>query len=147
MNRNAEDALYKQVAALMKICYPTVLYRFDFGAGAFLSGNFRLMNLQKAIQIENDKCKWPDFFVAEPAIIDGQIYHGMFLEMKAEGEQVFRKNGNYVSDHVRVQAMTLQDLEGRGYFAKFAIGIVQVETFVDSYLSYTKHKKVRQIKF
>jgi hypothetical protein len=145
MSQHAEDSLYKQVGVLMKICYPDAIYRFDFGAGAYLNKNYRLMSLQKSIQM--DGVKYPDFFLAEPVMMDGDIRHGLYLEMKAEGEKIFKKDGSYVSDHVRQQAECLKKLQDRGYWAMFAIGIHSVQDIIDSYLSFTSHQKMRVINF
>ncbi len=145
MANNKEDALYRQIAFLMKQCYPTVVYRFDFGAGAYLSKNYRLMNLQKDIQLQN--WKHPDFTMYLPVIMDGIIYHGQCLELKAEGERIYKRDGDYVSPHVKQQAEALNKLRELGYNAEFCIGIYQFQTLVDNYISWTGIPKLRDIKF
>ena len=145
MKNFSEDSLYKQIAFLMKCSYPDVIYRFDFGAGVFLHGNFRLMNLQKAIQMIG--WKHPDLTIYEPSVIDGKNYHGLCLELKAEGEKIFKKDGKtYASTHISQQAEALKKLRKKGYFTSFAVGISEAQEVIEMYLKGAKVVKKKVVK-
>ena len=145
MKNFSEDSLYKQIAFLMKYSYPDVIYRFDFGAGVFLHGNFRLMNLQKAIQMF--QWKHPDLTIYEPSVIDGKNYHGLCLELKAEGEKIFKKDGKtYVSKHIEEQAAALKKLKNKGYLTSFAVGLNEAKELIDMYLKGASGLKKKGVK-
>ena len=125
MRNNEEYQLYKDIALYMKYQYPNVLYRFDM-AGLNLSKAQAGMN--KAIQ---QRRGWSDLFIAEPR---GE-FHGLFVELKKEGESLTKKNGEPVTDHVQEQINCLNLLRCKGYYAEFAIGWDEAKKVIDWYLA------------
>ena len=128
MRSNQEYNLAKAIAHYMKIQFPEVLYRFDM-AGLNLSKTQAGMN--KSIQFGKG---YPDFQIITPRTVDGVHYNGMFLELKKEGEKLFKKNGDFVSEHVENQHNFILKLREAGYFASFSIGFDMSKDFIDKYL-------------
>ena len=78
---------------------------------------------------------------------DGLIAHlrknGMFLELKAEGAKLYKKNGEMVANkHYREQAEMLDKLNESGYYARFAVGYDEAIRIITNYLGKPKHKEV-----
>lgn len=125
MRNNEEYQLYKNIALYMKYQYPNVLYRFDM-AGLNLSKAQAGMN--KAIQ---QRRGWSDLFIAEPR---GK-FHGLFIELKREGEVLTKRNGEPVTEHVQEQINCMNLLKAKGYDAGFAIGFDDAKKMIDWYLA------------
>jgi hypothetical protein len=79
------------------------------------------------------KCRaFPDLAIYET----NSCFHGFFLEIKAEGIKLFKKNGEeYTSDHIREQAEVLKLLREQGYYAEFGIGFDDCKGKIDEYMS------------
>ena len=75
---------------------------------------------------------WSDLYIAEAR----GGYHGLFIELKAEGTKLFKKDGiAYITDHVNEQNLMIMQLSMRGYFADFAIGFDQAKARIDWYMN------------
>ena len=72
----------------------------------------------------------PDLFIAHPA----QGKHGLFIEYKKTGVGVKRKNGNWMSDHVKEQAEVIEHLRTFGYGACFCAGLEEAKKIIALYL-------------
>lgn len=125
-NYSPEYILCRQVAYYIRAAYPRIIFHFDY-AGSNLSK--AQAGKMKSIQ---GKRGWPDLFIAEPG--KRFKYHGCFIELKAEGTRVFKKNGEPADDHIAEQYNMLQDLESRGYMAEFGVGFDQVKQIIDKYM-------------
>jgi hypothetical protein len=128
MRNNREYTICKDLALYMKLQYPKVLYRFDL-AGLNLSMAQAGMN--KAIQRGKG---WPDMFIAEAR--DG--YNGLFIEVKAEGIKLYKKNFEAVSEHITEQFNCMDELRCKGYKADFGIGFDSCKLQIDQYLKFNK---------
>ena len=65
----------------------------------------------------------PDLIILEPFIHQDKSYNGLAIEMKAEGKNPFKKNGDLKSDeHLREQYDMLLRLRDKGYYADFCVG-------------------------
>lgn len=130
----SEVDVYKQLARYMNIQHPDVPYHFD------LSGVNNPSRYSRTLYGLLNERGFPDFFLATPAPFysdDGKVeyYTGLFLEIKKEGETVYKKDGTLrKSDHLREQEQMLHKLAGRGYFTSFAVGFDQCKQLVDEYL-------------
>jgi hypothetical protein len=125
MRASKEYQLYKNVAAYLRLQYPRVMYHFDL-TGVNLSK--AQAGMTKAIQ----HCSgYPDLFIAEPR----KGSHGLYLELKAEGTRLFKRNCDLASDHLKQQASVLSDLRSKGYDAWFAVGFEEAKELIDKYLS------------
>ena len=75
--------------------------------------------------------------------IYSQNVAGLFLELKAEGTKLYKKNGEIVANkHYREQAEMLEELRKLGYYAEFAVGYDEAIRIITNYLGKPKPKKV-----
>jgi hypothetical protein len=125
-----EAHIYKAFARYMGIAHPRVLYRFDYGAGTYLSWKQSLE--QKSI---NPHSGYPDLFIAKPC---GK-YYGAFFEIKKAGADPYLKRGakrGMLKDnaHIQEQAAMLDRLRKYGYYAEFAVGLDELIELTEGYL-------------
>lgn len=136
-----ETRLQISVAEYLVQNYPDVIFHSDFGSGIKLPPH--LAKIQAAQN--GGRRSYPDLFIAEPrrdiqsAIIDGRVksrwLHGLYIELKAEGTTVFKRNSEVVADkHIREQAAMLARLREKGYAAEFGIGYAQTISIIDKYM-------------
>lgn len=122
----SEDKLQERVADFLRENYPDVIFDAN-------SKNIK-MSVQKGAQMKRmGKAKsWPDMFIAEAR----QGYHGLFIELKKEGERIFQVNQpkKYANEHVEAQAEMHKQLRARGYKAVFAVGYQQAIDVIRGYL-------------
>lgn len=130
-----EHQLYGQIARYLQVEYPEVVYRFDLAADLKLTiGQARK---HKALHPTRG---YPDLFIAKTSTrcIDGSWdyeWNGMFLELKKDGVNVFKKNGQLKADeHLAEQYSMLVRLREAGYYANFAIGFEDAKEQIDTYL-------------
>jgi hypothetical protein len=123
-----EGKLQNQVCKYLKLQYPRVLFRVDFGAGALLTGK-----QAKQQQYQQKTSGWPDIFICEPK----GGFAGLFIELKKEGEVIYKGNGMFKNDHIREQFAVHVALRERGFKCEFAKGFDQAKTLIDRYLSLT----------
>ena len=119
-----EYILYRHVAYYLRVQYPNVLFHFD-------PTGLRLTKTQagmlKAIQWGKG---YPDLVIPEPC----NGYHGLFLELKAEGIKLYNKLELPVNTHIGEQLDFLVELRIRGYKAEFAVGFDDAKKKIDEYL-------------
>ena len=141
-----EELLHLKVCDYLRKNYPDVLFRTDFSSGMKMSPG------QAAKHKKFQKSRaWPDLFIAESGIVefkeDGLIAHlrknGMFLELKADGVKLYKKNGEMVANkHYREQAEMLKKLRNGNYYAEFAIGYKDAIEQIHEYLGKPKQKEI-----
>jgi len=125
--KSPEYDLYGAVATYLKYQYPRVLYHFD-PTGLSLSKT--QSGKLKAIQRGSG---YPDLFIIEPDK-NGQ-YKGLFIEIKPEGTNIYKKDHlHYGSEHIREQALYMDQLIIRGFKAVFGVGFDNIKRILDSYL-------------
>lgn len=144
--RKTEENLHLKICDYLRKNYPDVLFRTDFSSGMKMSPG------QAAKHKKFQKSRaWPDLFIAKSGVVefkeDGLIAHlrknGMFLELKADGTKLYKKNGEMVANkHYREQAEMLDKLNESGYYARFAVGYDQAIRIITDYLGEPKQKKV-----
>jgi len=123
-NRN-EDDLHLAVAGFIRSKYPKAEFNVDM-SGFKLPP--KLANKAKNLR---SRRAWPDLFMPEPR----KGYHGLYVELKIEGTQLKRKNGNWSTSHIAEQAEMLNLLSMRGYKAVFAVGIDEAMRIINQYLT------------
>lgn len=124
-----EAMLHQQVVNYMKFKYPNVLFRTDLGGVRLTMGQAAKIKRMQAGRA------WPDLFIAEPRKRQGQHYCGLFVELKAEGTVIFKRDGELRMDkHLREQHDLLQELKKRGYWVNFAVGFEEAKLLIDNYL-------------
>lgn len=127
----SENELRRQLATWLQLQYPNVIYRFDLAADLKLTvGQARK---HKALHPHRG---YPDLFIAEPR----SCFHGMYVELKAEGKSPYKRNGELKSsEHLAEQEDFLMKLNCRGYYATFATGFDEAKNLIEQYLN----KKMR----
>lgn len=120
-----ESDIHSQVCRYLKLLYPNVMYNTD------LSGI--KLTIGQAVKLKNLRSYrgFPDIVIYEPR----DIYHGLFIELKRDGERLHKMNGDYISEHIKEQHECMRELEKRGYACGFAIGFCQAKEILDKYLS------------
>jgi len=124
MRNNREYIICKQIAQYLRIAYPSVIFHFDL-AGLNLSKAQagRMKNIQGGRG-------WPDLFIAEPR----DIFKGLFIEIKAEGTKLYKKDTLPATPHLQEQEECLFELEDNGYAARFGVGFDECKNLIDDYL-------------
>ena len=129
LKMQSEDQLQKMVCDYIKAQYPKVLFNSDM-AGAMK------LTIGQAVKISKLRSNkgFPDIAIYEPR---GE-FHGLFVELKKEGEVLYKRNGEAVTEHVQEQINCINLLKAKGYVAVFAIGFDEAKTIIDSYFIYHK---------
>lgn len=135
MRNNKEYELCKAIATYLKLQYPNIYYRFDLSG---LNLSIAQAGMNKAIQKNRG---YPDLFICKP----NHGFHGLFIELKANGTKIVKKNGEYASEHIREQWATLKILAREGYLTTFAIGFDDVKRILDSYLGIEEKEITNQL--
>ena len=120
-----EYNLHLAICNYLKLQYPNVLFFSD------LSG----VKLPKGLAVKVAKLKSrrgiPDLFILAPR----RGYHALCLELKKEGEVLYKKNGEFKNEHLQEQSEVLNELNQLGYRALFAVGFEQAKNIIDDYLT------------
>lgn len=129
-----ETWLQIKVAEYLSENYPDVIFHSDFGSGVKLPPY--LAKIQAAQNA--GRRSYPDIFIAEPRRDITQKdhwLHGLYIELKAEGVRVYKRNGELVADkHIREQAEMLAKLREKGYAAEFSVGFAETQILIDEYM-------------
>jgi hypothetical protein len=120
-----EKQLHKQVCDYIRLQYPKILFNTD------LSGI--KLTIGQATQIKSLRsCKgFPDIVIYEPC----RGFHCLFIELKREGEKIFKKSGEAVNEHIQEQVDMNVRLMINSYYAAFAIGFDDAKKLIDWYLN------------
>ncbi len=125
--RKLEQAMQRSFCEYIKTKYPALIFTSDLASGMKLSwGQATLAKKLRSSRALPDMY----FFIAKRG------YHGLILELKADGTTIYLKNGDLCADdHIREQAEILKQLNDAGYHARFVIGITQAIEILEWYLS------------
>lgn len=126
-----EELLHLRICDYLRKNYPNVLFRTDFSSG------MKMSPWQAAKHKKFQKSRaWPDLFIACSDRDGWEIKEcGLFLELKAEGTKLYKKNGEMVANkHYREQAEILKKLRSEGYAAEFAVGYNEAIKIITDYL-------------
>lgn len=126
-----EEKLHLKVCDYLRKNYPDVLFRTDFSSGMKMTPG----QAAKHKKFQKGRA-WPDLFIACSDRDGWEIKEcGLFLELKAEGTKLYKKNGEMVANkHYREQAEMLKKLRSEGYAAEFAIGYDEAIKQIHEYL-------------
>jgi hypothetical protein len=121
----SEKNLHRQVCEYLRIKWPATLFNSDM-AGAMK------LTIGQATQISKLRSHrgYPDLAIYEPR---GEN-KALFIELKREGEKLYKKSGDWATDHLREQAECMRLLKSKGYACYFAIGFDEAVTVIDAYL-------------
>ena len=141
-----EETLHLKVCDYLRKNYPNVLFRTDFSSG------MKMSPWQAAKHKKFQKSRaWPDLFIAESGVVkfkEGPLIvnlrkNGMFLELKADGVKLYKKDGTLRKNkHIEEQAEMLEKLRNGNYYAEFAIGYKDAIEQIHEYLGKPNPKKV-----
>src|SRR5665647_628335 len=122
LKQQSEKELQKMVCDYLKIAYPAVIFNSDM-AGAMK------LTIGQAVQISKLRSNkgFPDISIYEPR---GE-FHGLFIELKKEGEVLYKRNGEAVTEHVQEQINCMRLLNAKGYYPMFAIGFDMAKSIID----------------
>lgn len=130
---NHELLLQSQICTYIKMQYPHVIFKSDYGAG------LKLTIAQAATQKRlNSSRSFPDLFIYHPITRGDTHYCGLALELKKEGTAIVvsrgpRKGQLVQNEHIREQYMMLRALAKVGYCANFAVGFDDAKKKIDAY--------------
>jgi hypothetical protein len=131
-----ESDLQVQVADYLRLRYPKVTFHSDYGSGIKLTKGQAVKQKRQNGGLRG----WPDMFIAEPktrpGFEDTWKYDslGLFIELKAKGVRLKKKDGSWASEHIAEQNEMLSQLQKRGYAAYFAVGFEEAKDIIDDYL-------------
>lgn len=128
MSIQAEKILSTHISKFLRTKYKDVIFRFDTGADMKLTIGqaMRSKSLHGAINRG-----YPDLFIAEA----NKYYHGLYLELKADGKSPFKKDGSLKkNDHLQEQQDFINKLKDKGYAAGFAVGLKEALDIIDEYM-------------
>lgn len=127
MHSKKEKDLVQNIAHYMQLKHKDIIYRFDLIAD-FPMKPYQAMRVHRI----HPKRGYPDMFIAKPS----GNYAGLFLELKAEGVSVFKKDGTLrKDDHLLEQFKFMKELIKVGYKANFAIGFDDAVKQIEGYLN------------
>lgn len=109
--------------------YPDAIFTCDFAAGLKLPP--WLAKLRAAMSSGRG---YPDYTLD----VKRGDFAGLRLELKAEGEVVYKRDGTVrasKNDRLQIQHDTLEQLRKEGYCAEFAIGLDQATGILDWYMA------------
>jgi len=121
----SEKELHLAVCAYIKMQFPKVIFTSD------LSG--LKLTIGQSVQVKKMRSSngIPDILIFKP----NKEYHGLFIELKKDGARLFKKDGNFVSDHIKEQVDIKNKLLSLGYFADIAIGFDEAKKLIDAYMA------------
>lgn len=120
-----EAILQEQVCLYLKLQYPDVLFHSDYSAGLhlpiWLAVKRKKLNSCRAL---------PDLYIFKRK---GSL-SGLALELKAEDVKLYKKNGEFKTDHIKEQAKILDRLRAEKWAVCFGIGFDNSKRIIDIYL-------------
>lgn len=120
----SEKTLHRAVCQYLKLAYPKVLFNSD------LSGIRLTMGQAVQVKALRSSSGFPDIVIYEPRM----EFHGLFIELKKEGEKIYTKKGTPTTPHVAEQLQIIKMLTERRYYACFCIGFDNAKRIIDDYL-------------
>jgi hypothetical protein len=120
----SEKTLHRAVCDYLRLQYPKVLFNSD------MSGLRLTMGQAVQAKTLRSMSGFPDLVIYEPR----HGYHGLFVELKREGERIIKKDGSAATPHISEQFKMLRALVDRGYYAHMCVGFDMAREIIDNYL-------------
>ena len=126
MRNKIEEQTHVASCDYLRFQYPSVIFTSDAG------GIYTSMNQAKLIKRTRSCVGLPDLMIFEPKA----EFCGLFLEIKANGTSIYKKNGDFTSNqHLNNQAEVLKKLMNKGYATYFVVGFDNAKQIIDHYFS------------
>jgi hypothetical protein len=121
-----ETYIHIELCRYIALAYPTALFQSDTGSGVKLNRTQARIGAQL-----RKKRGHPDII-----IYDGRGgFVGCAMELKSESTTVFKLDGSLRKDkHLEEQSQYGKDLQSRGWYFTFAIGLDEAIRKVDHYM-------------
>lgn len=124
--KKTEEGVQRRVCSYLRNHYPHVFFRSDTASGMMLSEHQRMVH-----HSQQSGPAQPDLMIFYPR----EGYHGLLIELKAEGVVVWSKSGQLRKNaHIQAQAEVLSRYRQLGYRAEFAIGFDEAVNLIDEYM-------------
>ena len=126
MRNKSESQLHIAICDYLRVQYPSVIFTSEAG------GIYTNITQARLIKRTRSCVGIPDLLIFEPRA----EYCGLFLEIKAEGISIYKKNGEFTkNEHLNNQREVLQKLINKGYASFFVIGFDNAKQVIDSYMA------------
>jgi hypothetical protein len=119
-----EVNVHRQVCEYLRLAYPNCIFNTD------LSGIRLTMGQAVKVKALRSSRAFPDLVIYEPR----NGYHGLFIELKREGERIMTKAGGASTPHIAEQSDLMAKLGERRYQVFFACGFTEAKKIIDEYL-------------
>jgi hypothetical protein len=124
MRNYRESEVQMALCRYVQLKYPRSLFNCDLSGvnlSKTASGKAKMMRSGKG---------FPDFVLYESK----GIYHGLFIELKAEGTKLCKNDGSPATPHIAEQSEMIDALNRKGYYAMFACGTDEAIVCIDYYM-------------
>jgi len=122
----SEKKLHKSICQYIKYQYPETYFMSD------PSGLKMSIGMATDLKRTRSKHAQLDIIICEPK----GTYHGLFLEVKKDISEVFKKNGELKQNkHVKDQSETISHLKSKGYFVNYVFSLEEAVNILDSYMA------------
>lgn len=140
MRNSRESDIQMALCKYVRLKYPRCIFNVD------MSGmNLSKTQSGKAKMMRSSK-NFPDFvlYQAKFEYVGGvddtgicpKFYGALFIELKAEGTNLYKKGGmEYATPHIAEQMAMIEDLQSKGYKAMICVGLDEAMEAVDSYMN------------
>ena len=124
----SERTLHKAVCDYLRLNHPYALFNSD------LSGATKL-TLGQAVALKSLRSGrgFPDLVIYEPSCTGK--YSALFLELKQEGTKLYNKAGKPATPHIAEQFEMIEQLNQRGYYADFGVGLDACIKIIENYFN------------
>lgn len=124
----SERTLHRSVCDYIRLNYPHALFNSD------LSGATKL-TLGQAVALKSLRSGrgFPDLAIYEKSKTGK--YSALFIELKQDGTRLYNKSGMPATPHIDEQIKMIYQLNNRGYYADFGIGLDQCIKLIENYFN------------
>jgi len=118
-----ETQLQRNICKWIQYQFQDVIYLSDFYTFMPQKLRFSLSSMRKK--------SLPDLFIANP----NKEHSGLFIELKKDGEKLYKKDGSYASEHIREQFEMRDRLWALGYCSEICVGFDKATQIISEYLN------------
>lgn len=122
----SEEIVMLRIARHLADKWPNAVAHVDYGSGLKMT-----MHQAKRQKTLNPRRGHPDLTIYEPR----GSFIGLAIEVKREGERIYKRDGEPATPHISEQRDYLRLLDSRGWYTVFGIGAPDCLQLIDDYLS------------